>query len=166
MSAIRDALVNMLLDHHIAPVWICFIVSMIPLIELRGGLIAAALLDVSFVKAFIICYIANLLPIPFILWLIKAILDWMGKTKTFKGIVKWLNKKVDKKKGKIEKYGYYGILLFVGIPIPGTGAWSGALIATMLNMNKKKTFVYIALGVLLAGIIMSILSYGLLKNII
>ncbi|MBR4261737.1 MAG: small multi-drug export protein [Bacilli bacterium] len=143
-----------------------FIISLLPLIELRGGLIAAALLNVSFIKAFIICYIANILPIPFILLLIKAILDWMRKTKLFKGIVNWLDKKVEKKKGRIEKYGYYGVLLFVGIPLPGTGAWTGALIATMLNMEKKKTFLYIALGVLLAGIIMSILSYGVLKNII
>ena len=143
-----------------------FIISLLPLIELRGGLIAAALLDVSFIKAFIVCYIANILPIPFILWLIKAILNWMAKTKMFNGIVKWLNKKVEKKKGKIEKYGYYGILLFVGIPLPGTGAWTGALIATMLDMDKKRSFKYIASGVLLAGIIMSIFSYGLIKNII
>lgn len=143
-----------------------FIISLLPLVELRGGLIAAALLNVNLIKAFIVCYIGNILPIPFILWLIKAILDWMEKTKTFKGIVKWLHKKVNKKKGRIEKYGYLGILLFVGIPLPGTGAWTGALIATMLDMNKKKTFIYIALGVLVAGIIMSILSYGLLKNII
>ena len=143
-----------------------FIVSLLPLIELRGGLIAAALLNVNFIKAFLICYIANILPIPFILWLIKFVLNWMGKTNLFKGIVKWLDEKVEKKKGQIEKYGYYGILLFVGIPLPGTGAWTGALIATMLDMNKKKSFIFIALGVLLAGIIMSIISYGLLKNII
>ena len=143
-----------------------FIISLLPLIELRGGLIAAALLNVTFIKAFIICYVANILPIPFILLLIKAILNWMGNTKVFKGIVNWLNNKVERKKGRIEKYGYYGVLLFVGIPLPGTGAWTGALIATMLGMEKKKTFIYIMLGVLLAGIIMSILSYGLLKNII
>lgn len=145
---------------------VIFIISLLPLIELRGGLIAAALLNVKFIKAFFICYIANILPIPFILWLIKSILCWMGKTKIFKGIVNWLNEKVEKKKGNIEKYGYFGILLFVGIPLPGTGAWTGALIATMLNMDKKKSFLYIALGVLIAGIIMSILSYGLLKNVI
>ena len=145
---------------------VIFIISLLPLIELRGGLIAAALLDIPFIEAFVICYIANILPIPFILWLIKKILDWMRDIKTFKKLVNWLDNKVEKKKGTIEKYGYFGIFLFVGIPLPGTGAWTGALIASMLEMDKKKSFIVIALGVLSAGIIMSILSYGVLKNII
>ena len=94
-----------------------FIISLLPLIELRGGLIAAALLNVSFIKAFIICYIANILPIPFILLLIKAILDWMRKTKLFKGIVNWLDKKVEKKKGRIKstvimEYYFLSVYLF------------------------------------------------------
>ena len=74
--------------------------------------------------------------------------------------------KVEKKKGQIEKYGYWGLFLFVAIPLPGTGAWTGALIAAMLDMDKKKSFLAIALGVAGAGIIMMILSYGLLKGII
>ncbi len=143
-----------------------FIVSMLPLIELRGGLIAAALLNINFFKAFIVCYIANILPVPFILWLIRIVLNWMATIKLFKKIVNWLNEKVQKKKGKIEKYGYLGIFLFVGIPLPGTGAWTGALIAAMLDMDRKKSFVAIAIGIFAAGVIMSILSYGILKSII
>lgn len=139
-----------------------FIVSMLPIIELRGGLIAAALLNLSVVKAFIICFIANILPIPFILWFIRKIINWMENIKFFQKFVKWLNKKVDNKKGQIEKYGFWGIVAFVGIPLPGTGAWTGSLIAAMLDMNRRKAFGAILLGVLIAGLIMTIFSYGVL----
>jgi len=142
-----------------------FIVSMLPIIELRGGLIAAALLKLSLLKAFIICFIGNILPIPFILWFIRIILDWMRNIKYFKKIVKWLDKKVESKKDKIEKYGFWGVVAFVGIPLPGTGAWTGALIAAMLDMDKKKALLACTIGVLIAGVIMSIFSYGVLDLI-
>ena len=142
-----------------------FIVSLLPIIELRGGLIAAAILKVSFVKAFIICFIGNLIPIPFILWFIRIVLNWMRKVKLFKNFVIWLDKKVEKKKGQIEKFGFWGIVAFVGIPLPGTGAWTGSLIAAMLDMDKKKSFLACMLGIFIAGVIMSILSYGILGNI-
>ena len=141
-----------------------FIVSLLPIIELRGGLIAAAILKVSFIKAFIICFIGNLIPIPFILWFIRIVLNWMRKIKIFKKFVLWLDKKVEKKKGQIEKFGFWGIVAFVGIPLPGTGAWTGSLIAAMLDMDKKKSFFACMLGIFIAGIIMSILSYGILGN--
>ena len=89
----------------------------------------------------------------------------MRNVKFFKKIVLWLDNKVEKKKGKIEKFGFWGVVSFVGIPLPGTGAWTGALIAAMLDMNKKKTFLACCLGVFIAGIIMSILSYGIIGNI-
>lgn len=143
-----------------------FILSLLPIIELRGGLIAASLLKVSFIKAFIVCYIGNILPVPFILWFIRKIMNWMRTIKIFKKLVTWLDKKVEKKKGQIEKYGFWGVVLFVGIPLPGTGAWTGSLIAAMLDMNKKKAFIAAALGVLIAGIIMSIFSYIFLGAII
>lgn len=143
-----------------------FILSLLPIIELRGGLIAASLLGVSLFKAFIICFIGNILPVPFILWFIRKVLDWMRNIKIFKKIVKWLDKKVEKKKGQIEKYGFWGLILFVGIPLPGTGAWTGSLIAAMLDMDKKKSFLAATVGILLAGIIMSIFSYIFLKPIV
>jgi len=142
------------------------LLSMLPIIELRGGLIAAALLNLDWLLSFIICYIFNLLPIPFILLLINWVFKLFKKNKTLGKIVTKMEEKVDKKKGQIEKYGYWGLFLFVAIPLPGTGAWTGALIAAVLNMNKKKSFLTITLGVLGAGIIMMILSFGLLKGII
>ena len=142
-----------------------FIVSMLPIIELRGGMIAAALLDLSLIKGFIICFLGNIIPVPFILWFIRKILDWMRNIKYFKKIVKWLDKKVENKKGQIEKFGFWGLVAFVGIPLPGTGAWTGTLIAAMLDMDKKKSFLAATIGVLIAGVIMAIFSYGVLDLI-
>ena len=145
---------------------IVFIISLLPILELRGGLIAAALLGMNSVRSFIICFIGNIIPIPFILWLITPLFDRLKKTKLFSGVVNKLEKKAMKKKDKIEKLKYIGLLLFVGIPLPGTGAWTGSLIAALLNMDKKKSLLYAILGVVLAGIIMMIFSFGLLSNLI
>ena len=89
-----------------------------------------------------------------------------SKVNLFKKISKWLNNKVDKNKDKIEKYGYFGLVLFVGIPLPGTGAWTGCLIAAVLEMNKKKSFIAIMLGIIMASIIMMLLSYGIIGNLL
>ncbi len=147
---------------------IVFLISLCPILELRGGLIAASLFDMNPVISYIICIIGNILPIPFILWLINKILNRMrnSKGKRLKGIAKWLDKKVDKHKGQIEKFGYLGLVLFVGIPLPGTGAWTGCLIASVLEMDKKKSFLAALAGVFIASIIMMILSFGLLSKIV
>ena len=146
--------------------FIIFIISLMPILELRGGLLAATLLHVEFIKALIICIIGNILPIPIILIFLEKILDLFRKWKPTKKVVSWLEKKVDNKRSQIDKYGYLGLILFVGIPLPGTGAWTGTLLAIMLGLNKKKSFICIAIGVLLASIIMSFVSYGILGNII
>ena len=146
--------------------FIIFIISLMPILELRGGLLAATLLHDEFIKALIICIIGNILPIPIILIFLEKILDLFRKWKPTKKVVSWLEKKVDNKRSQIDKYGYLGLILFVGIPLPGTGAWTGTLLAIMLGLNKKKSFICIAIGVLLSSIIMSIVSYGILGNII
>ncbi len=143
-----------------------FIISLMPILELRGGLIAASLLKLNLFTSFIICYIGNILPIPFILKFITPLFDKLKKTKHLKKLVTKLENKANKKKDKVQKSEFIGLLLFVGIPLPGTGAWTGSLIAAMINMDKKKALLATALGILLAGIIMSIFSYGLLGNII
>ena len=143
-----------------------FLISLMPILELRGCLIAAALLGLSPWQSYIICIIGNILPVPFILLLINKILDWMRNSKHFKKVADWLDKKVEKHKSQIEKYGYLGVILFVGVPLPGTGAWTGSLIASVLEMDKKKTFLSVCIGVFMASIIMMILSFGLLANII
>lgn len=143
-----------------------FIISLMPILELRGGLIAAALLGVNPVESYIIAIIGNIIPVPFILWFINSILEWMRGRKKLSKIAKWLDKKVDKRKGQIEKYGFWGLVLFVGIPLPGTGAWTGCLIASVLEMDRKKAFIATMIGIFMASIIMMLLSFGFLKNIV
>jgi uncharacterized membrane protein len=145
---------------------IIFLISCMPILELRGGLIAASLLKLNPLTSFIICYIGNILPIPFILYFITPIFNKLKKTKLLNKFVTKIENKAYSKKDKIEKSEFIGLLLFVGIPLPGTGAWTGSLIACMINMNKKKAFVSACLGALLAGLIMMIFSYGILGNII
>ncbi|HAX52145.1 COG2426 family protein [Muricomes intestini] len=146
---------------------IVFIISMVPILELRGGLLAAGppFLDVQKWQAVPICIIGNLLPIPFILLLITRIFDWMKGTKKLRPMVEKLETKAMSKSANIEKYEFWGLLIFVGIPLPGTGAWTGALIAALLGIRFKKAFPAIALGVLMAGCIMTILSYGIIGGI-
>ena len=145
---------------------IVFVISLLPILELRGGLLAAGALNLSPFIAYPIAIIANLLPIPFILMFLTPIFNWMKRTKLFKGIVEKLEKKAEKNKGKFEKGEFIALVLFVGIPLPGTGAWTGALIASVLRKKKKKAMIAITLGVIMASVIMMILSYGVLNNVI
>lgn len=145
---------------------IVFIISLMPILELRGGLIAASLLNVEYFRALIICIIGNILPIPFILLFMEKILIWLDSFNPTKKISNMLKNKVEKNKTNIEKYGYVGLILFVGIPLPGTGAWTGALIAALMQLDFKKSLICIFIGILLASIIMSILTYGLLVRVI
>ena len=104
-----------------------------------------------FLNAFLVCFLGNILPIPFILWLITPIFNKMKKTKLFSGLVDKLERKAMSKKEQIERLQYLGLMLFVGIPLPGTGAWTGCLIAALLDMNKKKALLFSILGVIMAG---------------
>lgn len=145
---------------------IVFIISLMPILELRGGLIAASLLDLNPISSYVISIIGNVIPVPFILWFMSSILNWMRESKHFSKFALFLDRKVNNKKEQIEKYGFLGLVLFVGIPLPGTGAWTGCLIASVLEMDKKKSFIATLIGVIMASIIMMILSFGLLKAII
>lgn len=136
-----------------------FVISMCPILELRGGLVAAALFGIEIWKAIAICVIGNMIPVPFILLLITRIFDWMKQTKTLRPMVEKLENKAMSKKDQIEKYEFWGLMLFVGIPLPGTGAWTGSLIAALLGMRFKKAFPAVMLGILMATIIMTTLSY-------
>lgn len=147
---------------------IVFIISMVPILELRGGLIAAgpAIFDVPMWEAIPICIIGNLIPIPFILLLITKIFDWMKSTKTLRPLVKKLEDKAMSKSSNIEKYEFWGLVAFVGIPLPGTGAWTGSLIAALLGIRFRKAFPAIVLGVFLAAFLMTVLSYAVLGGIV
>lgn len=143
-----------------------FIISLMPILELRGGLIAASLLHLNPVVSYIICIVGNILPVPFILWFMSSLLKKMRESKRFHKIANWLDKKVENKKDQIERLGFWGLVLFVGIPLPGTGAWTGCLIASVLEMDRKKAFIATLIGIFMASIIMMILSFGLLQRIV
>ncbi len=143
-----------------------FIISLLPILELRGGLIAASLLHLNPIVSYIICIIGNVLPVPFILGFMSKILKKMRESKHFYKLANWLDKKVEKNKDKIEKLGFWGLVLFVGIPLPGTGAWTGCLVASVLEMDKKKSFIATMIGIFMASIIMMILSFGILQRVV
>lgn len=163
-----ESLVNFIISlfHGINKDIVIFIISLMPILELRGGLLAATLLKIPYIRALLICVVGNILPIPFVLLFLEMIFKWMEKWSVTKKIVKWLEKKGNSKRSQIDKYGYLGLILFVGIPLPGTGAWTGSLVAILLGLDKKKSFICILIGVMLAAFIMSILSYGILGNLI
>lgn len=138
---------------------IVFIISMVPILELRGGLVTAALLGIPIAKAVVICVVGNIIPVPFILAFITPIFNWLKKTKWIKPKIEKLEQKSMGKSEKIQKYEFIGLVLFVGIPLPGTGAWTGSLIASLLNIRFKKAFPAIILGICMATVIMCIISY-------
>lgn len=145
---------------------IVFVISMVPILELRGGLLAASLLGIDMWQAILLCVIGNIIPVPFILWFITPIFNWMKTLKIFRPMVEKLESKAMGKSDQIEKYEFWGLVLFVGIPLPGTGAWTGALIASLLGIKFKKAFPAILIGIAVACVIMSFVSYGVIGNII
>ena len=153
------------LGQYVAPEWVVFIISMIPILELRGGLIAASVLQIDIWKAIPFCVVGNIIPIPFILLFIKKILQWMKGIKGLRVIANWLEDKANKKSDALKKGEFWGLALFVGIPLPGTGAWTGSLIAALFDVKLPKAVGAILLGIVIATIIMAIVSYGLLGSV-
>ena len=160
MESIVYSLVDFL-DNSVGANLIIFIVSMMPILELRGGILAASLLGVDWRVALPICIIGNILPIPFIFLFFKKILSWLKNTRFVK-FVNDFEKKIEKKSASVTKYKRWGLFFFVAIPLPGTGAWTGSMIAALLDMPLKDSIIAILLGVLGASVIMSVLSYGVL----
>ena len=140
---------------------IIFLISLLPVLELRGGMIAAKLLQVDFLRAFVICYIGNILPIPFILLFIRKIFQFLRDKKGFSKLIEKLEIRSMRKSEKVKRWRDWGLLLFVAIPLPGTGGWTGALIAALTDIRIKRSFPIIAVGILIAGIIRSVLTYPL-----
>ena len=154
------------LSGHVSREMIVFIISMVPILELRGGLLAASVLNINITRALWICIIGNIIPVPFILLLITPIFNWLKQTKTFRPMVETMEARALSTREQVEKYEFWGLVLFVGIPLPGTGAWTGSLLAALLGMKFKKAFPAVLLGIALASVIMSIVSYGLLGALI
>lgn len=164
-----DSVVHSIVDAlsgKISKEFIVFLISMIPILELRGSILAAGFMKMEFLSTYIAAVIGNMLPIPFILMFINKIFDWLKKTKTFRPMVEKLENKAMSKSDQIHKYGKFGLFLFVAIPLPGTGAWTGALIASLLGMKTREALPWIFLGVVTAGLVMSLLSFGIIKQLL
>lgn len=154
------------LNDNLGAEFIIFLISMTPILELRGGLLAAKFLNnltnsISWQTALPICIIGNLLPIPFVLLFIKKIFKWLKNTRFVKAIDR-LEQRLKRKSESVLKYETFGLFLFVAIPLPGTGAWTGTMVASLLEMPLKNSIISIFFGVISAGIIMTLLSYGVL----
>ena len=151
-----------------------FLISMLPIIELRGAIPVGAALGIPFYLNYPAAIFGNLLPVPFILLFIPKILDFLARFKIFRPVVEWVRKKAHKYSARIvdgeggegkkrpRRFGgaFWGLLFFVMIPLPGTGAWTGSLIASLFSLPKRSSFLAVLLGVLGAGVIMCLASYG------
>ena len=138
-----------------------FLISMVPVIELRGAIPAAVLAGLDIRVALIVAIVGNLVPVPFIIVFIRKIFKWLQQKSQWLGdLVRRMETKADAKKAQVLKYQFWGLLLLVAIPLPGTRAWTGALVAAMLDMQLKRAFPAIAAGVVVAGLIVTIATYG------
>lgn len=150
------------LGQYISKEAVVFVISMIPILELRGGLLVAKVIGVPLLTAIPICIVGNIIPIPFILLFIKQIFKWLKIVPFFEKIITKLESRAMGKSDSIKRYEFWGLALFVGIPLPGTGAWTGSLIAALLDIDFKKAIIAELVGIAMATIIMSVVSYGLL----
>ncbi len=137
-----------------------FFIAMIPLIECRGAIpFGMLVLNLPLWEVLPIAIIGNIVPVPFILLLIRPVINWLKKTRYLHPLAHWIEAKADKKKDKVLKYSKWGLFLFVAIPIPGTGAWTGALVAALLDLRVKSAFLTILLGMITAALIMTVGSW-------
>ena len=137
-----------------------FIISMTPVIELRGSIPYGAAVGLPAWETIILSIIGNMIVTPFVIVCIRGVLKWLKSTKLFRGLAEWSERKVMKNKSRIQKYEFIGLALLVGIPLPGTGAWTGAMLAGLLGMRLKTALPAIFIGVIIAAIIVGGVSYG------
>lgn len=151
-------------------VWLRYLtmfgLAMVPVSELRGAIPLGILAyDIPWYECYILCCIANFIPVPFILLLIKKVIKLMGESKVefFKKVSLWIQNKADKNTDAVNRYGVFGLILFVAIPLPMTGAWTGALVAAVTNMKFGRAVICCIAGILIAGTIVTLISTGALS---
>lgn len=140
-----------------------FFCSMIPIIELRGAIPLGAALGLPIWQSYLLSVVGNMLPVPIILLFVKKVLSFMSRcrVKFFNKVANYVYEKAEKNRARIEKYSFWGVALFVAIPLPMTGAWTGSLVAAMLDMKFFKAVLSALVGVLCAGVVMTLISYGI-----
>ena len=138
-----------------------FLVAMVPVVELRGAIPFGVVRGLNLWTAIIASVLGNLVPVPFIILFIRRIFAWMrAHMPKLDGLVTRMEKKAEKNRAAVEKYAFWGLAILVAIPLPGTGAWTGALVAVMMEMRLKRAFPAIVIGVVIAGVIVSVVTYG------
>lgn len=141
---------------------VVFLISVLPVLELRGGILAASYLGISLIRAVILCVAGCFFPVPFILLLIRLLLQQMKRFRLTSRIAQKIEQHGLEKSEQIGKYEFWGLFLFVAVPLPGTGAWTGALVAALLQIRFGRAMLAIFLGVLVSAALMTGLSYGIL----
>ena len=142
------------------PLLYILVISMLPVVELRGAIPAAALLDIPFPLAYLVAVAGNLLPVPFLIPFSKGIILWLSRQKHVGDFFTRFIRKADEKARQIGRYELLGLFAFVAVPLPGTGAWTGSVIAAILRLRLVPAFLAIAAGVMASGVIMGVLAYG------
>ena len=134
---------------------------MVPVVELRGAIPFGVVRGLNLWTAIVASMLGNLIPVPFIILFIRKIFAWMrAHMPKLDGLVLRMEKKAEKNRAAVEKYAFWGLVILVAIPLPGTGAWTGALVAAMMEIRLKRAFPAIAIGVAIAGVIVSVITYG------
>ena len=142
-------------------VLLTFLVAMVPVLELRGAIPFGVARGLGIWQAIGVSVAGNLLPVPFIILFIRQIFAWLRAWNSrFNALVSRLEAKAENKRATVERYAFWGLVILVAIPLPGTGAWTGALVAAMMDMRLRKAFPAIALGVVIAAVIVSVITYG------
>ncbi len=161
MAAIIQTIKLFLVEHLGARLGV-LLCAMIPVIELRGAIVLGAWLEMPWQESYLLSVLGNMLPVPFILLFIARAIDRMqhSKHRVWNKLGAFLSKKAERSRGRVEKYAFFGLCLFVAVPLPVTGAWTGALVAATVGIRPWRAFLSILLGVLLSGVIVTLLAYG------
>lgn len=152
----------MILDTPFKQLAAVFLLSMVPVIELRGAVPAAMLYDFPWEVAYLVTVIGNMVPVPFIILFARKIINWMKRWSKLRSLAQKLEQKAHRNSKKLERFRWLGLCFLVAIPLPGTGAWTGALVASVLQMRLRDALSAIGVGCMTAGIIVTLISYGIL----
>ena len=139
------------------------VTAMMPILEIRGAIPVGVASGLDPWLAFAVGFVGNMLPIPILILLTRKIIEWLKKHNVLVKLTAWLEKKGSKGAQKVQKYSFWGLFILVAIPLPGTGAWTGALVASLLDMRLKRALPAIAMGVAAAGLIVLLVTYGVIS---
>ena len=139
------------------------VTAMMPILEIRGAIPVGVASGLDPWLAFAVGFVGNMLPIPILILLTRKIIEWLKKHNMLVKLTAWLENKGSKGAQKVQKYSFWGLFILVAIPLPGTGAWTGALVASLLDMRLKRALPAIAMGVAVAGLIVFLLTYGVIS---